>query len=379
MERKYIFFLLRIYPESCGGLEIYNSEILKSLLRNKDEIDYNIISLGGKHYEKNQVSRLKIFNSNKIRFKRFGTLHVIIFLYLSYILFKSKVKHKIYIPYTSNFGKWSYVFLLLHKIFNFDYVIHIHGGGMRKWKRNQLHYELFDRAEHIFAVSEDIKQEYSKRTSTKVSLLLPLIPFDKKYNIGFAKKNLGRKYSNIIEKNNILYVGSLKPLKSPITLVKAFILLDEAFLIEHNLQLVIVGGGIDEMQLKKVLDQSDKKKYVCLVGSQPRELIPFFYDNSSFYVIPSQFEGTPLSLLEALYHGLVCLGSNTNGINTIIKHSENGLLFTIEDFRGLYKNLEKVVSDLKFQKYLSTNAEETYKKKYNYEDYFASFLEKICN
>ena len=43
--------------------------------------------------------------------------------------------------------------------------------------------------------------------------------------------------------------------------------------------------------------------------------------------IPSRFEGTPKSLLEAMYNNIPAIGSDVNGINNILTDNKNGFLF----------------------------------------------------
>ena len=63
------------------------------------------------------------------------------------------------------------------------------------------------------------------------------------------------------------------------------------------------------------------------------------YNKFEFYLIASHYEGNPKSLLEAMACGNVVIGSNVTGINNIIKHRENGLLFDLE-----YGNLSKQIN-----------------------------------
>ena len=68
------------------------------------------------------------------------------------------------------------------------------------------------------------------------------------------------------------------------------------------------------------------KARVELMGTLPNDKLPGILNKYKYYVIPSEFEGMPKTLLEAMACGLVCIGTNVNGINEVIKDGVNGFL-----------------------------------------------------
>jgi len=128
----------------------------------------------------------------------------------------------------------------------------------------------------------------------------------------------------------ILLVGRLEDQKNLEFIIKEY----ENF----NLpKLNIVGDGSKKNYL---LNQINSKSLnIEYHGKVLNNKLTYFYNKFEFYLIASHYEGNPKSLLEAMACGNVVIGSNVTGINNIIKHRENGLLFDLE-----YGNLSKQIN-----------------------------------
>jgi glycosyltransferase involved in cell wall biosynthesis len=57
------------------------------------------------------------------------------------------------------------------------------------------------------------------------------------------------------------------------------------------------------------------------------------------FVLPSHYEGLPLSLLEAMAEGVPVVASRVGGIPEIVEHGKNGYLIEPEDAKGLGRTL----------------------------------------
>ncbi len=81
------------------------------------------------------------------------------------------------------------------------------------------------------------------------------------------------------------------------------------------------------------------------------------------FLLPSLWEGLPMSLLEAMYLGKICLVSNISGNNNVIKNGVNGFICdTNEDFCEIIKEIKYKKYDLKV---ISNNAIDSVLTKYN--------------
>ena len=213
---------------------------------------------------------------------------------------------------------------LLNIVLNKKYVIVIHGGGMMPWKWKYPFNLFFKRAKTIFGVSQTICKEYTTRSNTKIHYLPPLIPFE----LAKKDKNSLRKEYNFIDMAKIfLIVGSLKDLKKPLIVLEALDKIDKVFLRKQNIRILYAGDGVLKNKMKIFIKEKGLSEYVHLLGNIPRDKINAYYKLSDFYIISSDFEGTPISMLEAMYNKLCIIGSDVKGVNNIINDSDGGFLF----------------------------------------------------
>ncbi|AQQ02907.1 hypothetical protein B0E33_04280 [Roseibium algicola] len=80
--------------------------------------------------------------------------------------------------------------------------------------------------------------------------------------------------------------------------------------------------------------------------------------NSHLFVIPSDFEGSPISLAEALVHGLPAVGfSECPGVNEVIRHGYNGFLaLGLGDPKSLSECLDILIRSTRLRSEFSANA-----------------------
>lgn len=127
----------------------------------------------------------------------------------------------------------------------------------------------------------------------------------------------------------ILFLGRLVPEKGVKYLIEAYKALNT------DKKLVIAGGSSDAQGYEKELrelagDNSD----IIFTGFVQGKPLCELYSNAYVYVLPSDLEGMPLSLLEAMSYGNCCLTSDIPECSTVI--GQNGLTFkkgSVEDLK----------------------------------------------
>ena len=91
-----------------------------------------------------------------------------------------------------------------------------------------------------------------------------------------------------------------------------------------------------------------------------------YYQASDVFVLPSNREGLPNVLLEAMACGLPVVASNLNGITDwIIKDGKNGFLFEPGDSNQLGEILLKVLDDDQLSQEVGLHARETVIKRFS--------------
>lgn len=149
----------------------------------------------------------------------------------------------------------------------------------------------------------------------------------KKYKFIENKIHLIPNYINtdIFKNNNekkdkdIIFVGRLSPQKNIPYLFES--------LSGLTYQLTIIGQGEMGGYLKKLA--SDLKLNVNFIEKIDNYSLTEILNRHKIFVLPSFYEGMPKVLLEAMSCGLVCIGTNVDGIREIIRDKENGLLSSL--------------------------------------------------
>ena len=116
--------------------------------------------------------------------------------------------------------------------------------------------------------------------------------------------------------NRVLSISRIEKQKNLSLLIKA--------LSKTNYGLDIVGDG----EMKEIISNEAKnfKVDVRFLGIFPNEKLANIYNRYPIYVICSNIEGNPKTLLESMSCGNAIIGTNVIGVNNIIVSKENGLL-----------------------------------------------------
>lgn len=133
----------------------------------------------------------------------------------------------------------------------------------------------------------------------------------------------------------IITVANLVPVKGIETLIKALKLVKPSILLD------IVGDTRDPYAatLKQLVVDFQLQDRVTFLGkkSDVRGLLK----EANLYVIPSEKEGMPMALVEAMCMGVPVLGSDVSGIRYVLKEFED-LLFPVLDSSALAKKIDAI-------------------------------------
>lgn len=118
-------------------------------------------------------------------------------------------------------------------------------------------------------------------------------------------------------KGRLCFVGRL-------TAVKNLDLLIEAIAPLSDVSLVLIGEGEQHSALEKLAKrlQVDAR----FLGRVENRQLPVEINQAEIFVLPSKFEGHPKALIEAMGCETAVIGTDVEGINTVIHHNETGVL-----------------------------------------------------
>ena len=138
-----------------------------------------------------------------------------------------------------------------------------------------------------------------------------------------------------------IIVARLSGLKGHSTLLKSLQILRDAGV---NLLVLVAGDGPQRAELEQqaaALSLDDRT--VRFLGARPD--VDDLLCASDFFVLPSDTEGLPLSVLEAMSHGLPVVASNVGGIPELIEHNIQGLLVSPADPVALAAAIRRIEED----------------------------------
>lgn len=142
---------------------------------------------------------------------------------------------------------------------------------------------------------------------------------------------------------SILFVGRIAKTKGPARLLECI-----PFLKKSGLRFHIFFAG-EGSYMPYVKDYVDKHKFgdcVTFLGNIPHEHLPHYYNMADVLVLPSDMEGVPMVVLEALACGTPVVASNVGGIPDIITNGVNGILVEDLSTKNLTRSITRVL-DLK--------------------------------
>ncbi len=139
----------------------------------------------------------------------------------------------------------------------------------------------------------------------------------------------------------ILYLGRIVPEKGIHYLIEAF------KQIKTDKKLVIAGGSSHTNEYyEKIKSMAKEDSRIIMTGFVQGKLLEELFSNCNLYILPSDIEGMPISLLEAMSYGKVCLVSNIKENLEVIK--KNGISFEKSNIDDLMEKLNSYLNENSF-------------------------------
>lgn len=97
-----------------------------------------------------------------------------------------------------------------------------------------------------------------------------------------------------------------------------------------KIQMIIVGDGPYRAELEHIVEENNVRESIFFVGQKNREELLLFYQSADFFILPSQKEGMPNVVLEAMACGLPVVMTPCQGAEELIE--DNGYISSIDEF-----------------------------------------------
>ncbi len=257
------------------------------------------------------------------------------------------------------------------KLFGKKCIATIHGLDHQraKWGRFASWYILTGEkcavrfADEIIVLSESVKK-YFKDTYNRDTVFIPNgVACPEKEEAEIITKQYG-----LCKDEYILFFGRLVPEKGIRYLIEAY------KQVKTNKKLVIAGGSSDSGDFQKEITEMAKSdERIIFTGFVQGKLLSELCSNAYIYVLPSDLEGMPLSLLEAMSYGNCCLTSDIPECASVIE--EFGITFKKGNVDDLKNKLQQLCNEPEIVNLFKSKSSDYICKKYNWDDVTDKTLE----
>jgi glycosyltransferase involved in cell wall biosynthesis len=255
------------------------------------------------------------------------------------------------------------MFCIIPRMFGRTTVVQSHGHEW-KWTRSKfkkLETSFFHFAEkvaficssQVTAVSKELTKDYENKHNRHVQYIPNGINEATPLKANLIKK-LGAK-----ENNYILFLGRISREKGIHHLIKAYQQLDT------SMQLVIVGQQrLGDTYLSELQELANGNPNILFPGIATGDLWNEWYSNAAISVLPSETEGLPIALLEAMSFGKCCITSDIPPNKEAL--ADVGITFESMNVASLVEGLKQLINDPEKRKAMGNAAKERVYSEYSW-------------
>jgi glycosyltransferase involved in cell wall biosynthesis len=132
-------------------------------------------------------------------------------------------------------------------------------------------------------------------------------------------------------------------------------------------------------ELKSFAAEKNLHGSVFFPGMISREKIPDYFAMADYYIIASDYEGTSVSLLEAMFNKLPIIAADSPGLHDMLQHNQNALLYPAHDIEGLANCIVNMTQDNLLAQHLAEKANKDFIEKYSYSLMIEKYQELFNN
>ncbi|MDB5103009.1 MAG: glycosyl transferase [Fibrobacteres bacterium] len=158
------------------------------------------------------------------------------------------------------------------------------------------------------------------------------------------------------EKRYFLFLGRFDPVKNPLLVLEAMLLLKSKKALTRTLRMV--GSGGLRGAVYNTIRNDYLTQFVALEDAAAFDKVPDLLRSAYALVVPSRIEGFNTTILEAAHFGVPAIASDVPGIRDFVRHGETGMLFPANDAAGLAEAMKALSADPALRDTLGRNARE---------------------
>lgn len=323
--------------ENVSGI----SSVAQFIISNNKEVEYIRFEVGKKDAESGgKLSRIRRIWRNRVEWKRLLRKHSDAVIHYNMPLMGAAVIR-------------DYLLLQVAHQRKLPIVLHVHGGNymknrQRPWFVQRLIEKVFSWAKHVIVLSEEEKHivEDDFKVANVISLpncidLTEARDYKRKFQ---AERPLSVLYLGRIEKNKgVDYIfEAAKRLK------------------DDNVPFTLHFAGKEETEGEYIpklqAELGERFTYHGVVfGKGKNDLLK----QCDVFLLPSFYEGLPMSLIETMSFGMVPVVTNVGSISSVVTDDENGLFVKIKDTDTIVSAIKALCADILLFESLSVKAQDT--------------------
>jgi len=128
---------------------------------------------------------------------------------------------------------------------------------------------------------------------------------------------------------------------------------------------VVAGDGPDREALERKAESCGVKERVLFLGH--RQDVPELLESCDLFVLPSLYEGLPVSVLEAMASGRPVIATRIGGTDEAVEDDVNGLLVPPADPIALASAIRRLLADRSLAQRLSARARDRVRREFSSE------------
>ena len=346
-----------------GGVEVVVEELSTRMVKLGHQVTcYN---RGGHHVSGKEFDGAKLHEYEGVKLKTVPTING---------KGLAAVSSSFFAALASAFGRYDVVHIhaegpaamcWIPKLFGKRVVVTIHGLDHRrsaKWNKFARKYIMLGEknavryADEIIVLSRGVQQYFSDTYGRKTVY----IPNGVNRPEILPAKLIKEKYG--LEKDSyILFLGRLVPEKGIQYLIQAFKQIDT------DKKLVIAGGSSDSDEfMQEITKLAADDHRILFTGFVQGQMLDELYSNAYVYTLPSDLEGMPLSLLEAMSYGNCCLVSDIDECAEVVE--DKAVLFQKGNIEDLKQKMQTLCECPKQVELYRKDAADFICRKYSWDD-----------
>ena len=261
----------------------------------------------------------------------------------------------------SKFGFFrDFLFINLANYYSLNIVNHLHGAdfkdfylSLHPWLK-KIVYKTYCKVSTSIVLLPKMKEQYDMFDNMQVVAVDNGCAFPK-----IIPDFNDKKHKQILYLSNVMYSKGITFLIDAVDIIKKQGI---------DIKLVITGNILGDNYMSKnemttvFYEKIRNKKYIEYVGPVSGKIKENLLHESLYFVLPSFYktEAQPLSLIEAMFNGCICITTNHNYLSDMVS-VHNGCIVRTENFNDISDYIISNIEDREYQgKIFSLNVDYSY-------------------